>query len=424
MSTFLVFVLTVAIAGAATWAVSRRENAMLPKPTPCSDALAEVFGPGSGNTADSVLLTRLLTHRDRCIDNAEYVDQARRLMANAGKVADARHLLEDADRRHAFPPDELAAQRAWLDLAEASSAWNDGNVPAATAANARAVAAADSLRERWPEWSVPYRILQEARSVSYPQAVTPADDYYQLEDRVRGRFATGAYARSVGDTQLLILVFALSVCVVLGILAAVSGIIDLREIQRMPTSAIATAAPGYVELKGTLQPVAPGATVTGPFTHRTGVWYELESYSGFRRSTVRHEGSAQPFVLRDATGDVIIDPKGLTVRTTHLSSSLGSAWGITTSSMRRTERMLLEGDAAFVQGELYDVQRGEVAERHVRVAQNGKRLFVSTYTEAQLIAMERVWLFAGLALCAVAAALLAWGWVQRYNVTTVPGTLL
>src|SRR5215210_695704 len=103
----------------------------------------------------------------------------------------------------------------------------------------------------------------------------------------------------------------------LGLCAGVSGLLARREMARLPTSSIATAAPGYVELTGTLH-VLPNATpVVGPQSHQPGVWYETSTNSGAKGATTQYQRSAQAFVLRDATGEAIVDPGEMTVNTRH-----------------------------------------------------------------------------------------------------------
>ena len=59
-------------------------------------------------------------------------------------------------------------------------------------------------------------------------------------------------------------------------------------------------------------------------------------------------------------------------------------------------------------------------ERSVRVPEDGRRLLVSNYSEAELIAQERLWIWSGALLAALAVAVLMWGYVQRYEVQIAP----
>lgn len=82
----------------------------------CTNHHGSVLRGRAATAADSLLLAQLLEHRAECMKNNVYVDQARRLMVNTGRLSDARELLKDAERSSTFDADELKAQLAWVDL--------------------------------------------------------------------------------------------------------------------------------------------------------------------------------------------------------------------------------------------------------------------------------------------------------------------
>src|SRR4051812_13483896 len=114
--------LSLGVIAAIAWSTHWREMRGAPTPSRCSRLVDEAFDIDPARTPDSVLLSRLLTHRSGCTGDATYVDQTRRLMLDVQRVGDARTLLHEAERSHAFTPDNLAAQRAWVDLEEAREA--------------------------------------------------------------------------------------------------------------------------------------------------------------------------------------------------------------------------------------------------------------------------------------------------------------
>ena len=117
--------LSVIVVAASVWSTRQIEQSRIATQSVqlvCSRLVDEAFGLDGARTPDSVLLTRLLVHRSRCTGDPTYVDQARRLMLNVQRVDDARALLAEAERSHAFARDGLAAQRAWVDLEEARQA--------------------------------------------------------------------------------------------------------------------------------------------------------------------------------------------------------------------------------------------------------------------------------------------------------------
>ena len=83
-----------------------------------------------------------------------------------------------------------------------------------------------------------------------------------------------------------------------------------RSIEDMPTSKIANAAQGYVELCGTVES-AFGTTLTGPITHEPCVWYcyGIDENRGRDNSRTIEKGTAGvPFLIRDETGVCLINP--------------------------------------------------------------------------------------------------------------------
>ena len=415
----------VAAAALLAWLTARREGASERTPTACSRAMGEVFAGDAASAPDSVLLDRLMVHAGQCEGDAEFVDQARRLMLILQRPADARALLERADRRHALAPDELAAQLAMVDLGEAELARQDGDLARAGELHARAVAAAARLRDRWPEWSMPYRILEDAArdDVGATDTTGGVSSSFQLESAMQHRMLTGAFVREIGTPQAVASAFVIGLLGALALAAVVSAMVTMREMTRMPTSAIAAAPAGYVELVGTLH-LSPGAdAVLGPLTHASAVWYAMETNFGNKGSKTWRERSGQSFLIRDASGEAMIDPHDMTVRTRHSTTRYGGSAGLT-SSRRTSERLLKEGDTAYVLGELrFSADVGGAHARSVGIAADGRRLLVSNLSEAELMRRERIQLWLGAAVSAASAMLLAWSYVQRYRVAGIPGVL-
>lgn len=81
----------------------------------------------------------------------------------------------------------------------------------------------------------------------------------------------------------------------------------LRVAEDVPTSTIAAAAQGYVELSGTAV-AAPGDTLTGHLTRIPCVWYRYDWYEGGDNGQSDAGERGAPFVLRDATGECVVDP--------------------------------------------------------------------------------------------------------------------
>ncbi|HEU0290438.1 MAG TPA: EF-hand domain-containing protein [Burkholderiales bacterium] len=84
----------------------------------------------------------------------------------------------------------------------------------------------------------------------------------------------------------------------------------MSAIRNAPTSRVASAAQGFVELFGTVQYV-PGCTLKAPLTQAPSVcyWYTVVENAGSKNAR-KLEGHdfATPFLLRDETGECLIDP--------------------------------------------------------------------------------------------------------------------
>lgn len=100
----------------------------------------------------------------------------------------------------------------------------------------------------------------------------------------------------------------------------VYGFMALRRARLMtdtPTSKIRSAPQGYVELAGEAD-VLPEEPVASPLTSTPCVWYayRVEKRSRLKQrewETVDEETSAQRFLLRDPTGECIVEPYGAEV---------------------------------------------------------------------------------------------------------------
>jgi hypothetical protein len=394
-------------------------------PSMCSRLVDEAFGLDAARTPDSVLLARLLVHRSRCAGDPTYVEQARRLMLNVQRVADARALLKEAERSQAFTSDQLDVHRAWVDLEEARQALLKGDVQRAATLRTRLVATTDRLRATWPEWAPPYSILAElerSAPIEPQTSLAVEENAYALERAAHRRVTTGAVVRSLSSTQIYAAVCALAALALLALGVAVGGVVTSRAMLRMPTVPIADAPAGYVELAGTLHLPPRADVVIAPLSKVPSLWYALETNLGSKGSHTWRERSTQRFLLRDGTGEVAIDPAGAVVRTRHVRSQFAD--GSFVSRRRETERTLRDGDSAYVVGELALTKNiSGTVERTVRAPEDGRRLLVSNYSEAELMRHERIWIWSGTLLSLLAVATLLWGYVQRYEVLAVPGAL-
>jgi len=94
-----------------------------------------------------------------------------------------------------------------------------------------------------------------------------------------------------------------------------------RIIEDTPTAKVRSAHQGYVELAGEAQPL-DNAPLLSPLTKSDCCWYRyiIERHCGKNNwNTLEKESSDTPFILRDETGDCIIDPEGAEISPTDRS---------------------------------------------------------------------------------------------------------
>ncbi len=143
--------------------------------------------------------------------------------------------------------------------------------------------------------------------------------------------------------------WCLGIVALLSLFAWYSVLHRLRAIAGTPTSRIASAAQGYVELIGRGR---PGAT---PLISKLRVlpclWYrwKVEQRNTKNQWTVLDKGeSTDYFVLRDDSGDCIVDPEQAEIITKHCDRWVDGSY-------RYTEWKLIQDDYLYVIGEFKTV---------------------------------------------------------------------
>lgn len=118
-----------------------------------------------------------------------------------------------------------------------------------------------------------------------------------------------------------------------------------RTVADTPTSRIASAPQGYIELVGRGQQ-PPGATLISPITGLPCLWfrYHIERKDGDRWEHVESGISHDTFGINDGSGHLLVDPEGAEIMTSR--KQVSSAGGY-----RKTEWTLVEGETVYVIGE-------------------------------------------------------------------------
>jgi hypothetical protein len=145
-----------------------------------------------------------------------------------------------------------------------------------------------------------------------------------------------------------------------------------RLIENTPTTRIAHAQQGYVELEGTVLPPRQGE-IRAPLSGTTCCWYayKVEKRGNKSWRTVDRESSSTPFLLADGSGQCRIDPEGAQVTVTRPQVWYGnsrlptggkrersaSGWGFLTREIglggryRYTESRIHQGELLYTLGE-------------------------------------------------------------------------
>lgn len=92
----------------------------------------------------------------------------------------------------------------------------------------------------------------------------------------------------------------------------------LRLIRNTPTSRIASAAQGFVELHGHGRPIGE-QPLASPLRRKPCIWfrYRIEEKRGRNWRTVETATSDEPFVLDDGSGTAVVEPAGALVHTSN-----------------------------------------------------------------------------------------------------------
>ncbi len=160
-------------------------------------------------------------------------------------------------------------------------------------------------------------------------------------------------------------IICLGIMSLISILAWLSALKKYRTIQNTPTSKISSAAQGYVELIGRGLSTLPDMPVLGKLTHSPCLWYRYRIEHKDRDGDWNHveSGSSEDtFVLRDDSGECIIDPDHAEILTEHKQQ-----W--TSGFHRYTEWQLRKNDTLYVLGE-FRTQGGSTAEFDARAEQS------------------------------------------------------
>jgi hypothetical protein len=183
-------------------------------------------------------------------------------------------------------------------------------------------------------------------------ASSPIDsDFFVLLKRQYGQFITS------GAQLLLLLIGArfqshkawlwcLALMALISLFAWLSALYRFRTIKDTPTSRIASAAQGYVELIGTGKNLED-TPIISTLSYLPCLWYRytVEQKNAKNEWTTHSSGESEsPFLLYDGSATCVVDPTGAEIITTNKDE-----W--TKGDFRYTEWKLLNIDAIYAIGE-------------------------------------------------------------------------
>ena len=131
----------------------------------------------------------------------------------------------------------------------------------------------------------------------------------------------------------------------ISVFAWLSTLYRVRAIRNTPRSTIASAAQGHVEVRGWGEPFCDPPLLS-QLKHRPCLWcrYTVEERKGDEWSTVDSGETTHSFMLRDSTGECVIDPEKAEIITQH-----HERW--VKEDERYTEWVLIKGDVLHIMGQ-------------------------------------------------------------------------
>ncbi len=143
--------------------------------------------------------------------------------------------------------------------------------------------------------------------------------------------------------------WCLSIMAVISLFAWYSALHRQRLIVGTPTSRIASAAQGYVELLGEARP--QGAPILGKYSLLPCLWYRYQVERKNQKNEWHTESTGEseaPFIIHDGSAPCVVDPQGAEIITRHKDT-----WQV--GDHRYTEWKLLEQDLVYALGEFKTV---------------------------------------------------------------------
>jgi hypothetical protein len=172
--------------------------------------------------------------------------------------------------------------------------------------------------------------------------VSAARRYYANQISSASHLVLLLFGAHIGSKRGWVLVLVLIACI-----SVAFWILNFRRARAVgdtPTSRIASAPQGYVELAGKARPF-PGDRMISPVSRIHCVWYHfiIHEKNGDNWKKVKEEVSDDSFLIDDGTGEAVVDPDFAEVYT-----SRKRIWQV--GKQRFTEWLLVPGEPLYVIG--------------------------------------------------------------------------
>jgi len=188
------------------------------------------------------------------------------------------------------------------------------------------------------------------------------------------------YAELITSGGQLILLFAgfhlesregwlwtLSGIALISLFAWYSALHRYRLISGTPTSRVASAAQGYVELVGTAQ--AHGEPILGKYSRLPCLWYRYKVEKKNHKNAWQTESTGQseaPFCLDDGSGRCVIDPRGAEIVTRHKDTWQAGGHRYTEWKLIRNDPLYALGEFRTIGGSNNPVTRNDLVKQVIR----------------------------------------------------------
>lgn len=192
--------------------------------------------------------------------------------------------------------------------------------------------------------------------------MSPLRHHYANQITSVGHLVLLLVGAHIGSQRGWVLVLALIAC--LSLLLWGLNFRRARAVGDTPTSRIASAPQGYVELAGTARPF-PGDRLISPASRIHCVWYHfvVEEKRGDNWKKVKDEVSHDSFLIDDGSGEALVDPDFAEIVTTRKRTWMRDR------HTRLTEWLLVPDEPLYVIGDFATVggqntQLDQVADLH------------------------------------------------------------